>query len=257
MRFPDTGLLFGAGIPLLAIAVGAADRRGLFARDAFGGPARRVAALSALVLVLVTTVLVPAAVGTEQPLDPAHLSFAGAFVLQILLAAFLLAWWLLAGRPEARSFLGLNAAEPAKELGRGFLLGLLGWGLTLGAAAVFHAMGLRGPEAVPPLVRWLAALAAWQKALVVLSAMTVEEFFFRAFLQARLGAWAAAVLFILSHGGYGDPIFLAGIVPITAVLAWSYARTGNVLAPVAAHGTFNAIQLFVALPAALRSLPAG
>jgi membrane protease YdiL (CAAX protease family) len=86
--------------------------------------------------------------------------------------------------------------------------------------------------------------------------MTVEEFYFRAFLQGRLGAFAASVLFLLAHSGYGEPFFVAGLVAITAVLATAFRRTGSTIAPIVAHGTFNAIQLFVVLPAVLRMLEA-
>jgi membrane protease YdiL (CAAX protease family) len=84
--------------------------------------------------------------------------------------------------------------------------------------------------------------------------MTLEEFYFRAFLQRRLGPVAASILFLLAHGGYGEPFFFVGLIAITAVLAVAFQKTGSSWAPVFAHGTFDAVQLFIFLPAATKLL---
>ena len=86
--------------------------------------------------------------------------------------------------------------------------------------------------------------------------MTLEEFYFRAFLQSRLGAVAASVLFLLAHAGYGDPRFLVVLLGVTVILAQAYRKSGSTIAPILAHGTFDAIQLFIVAPAVLRHLPA-
>lgn len=238
-------------------AVVVANRRGLFARDRFPSPARKRVALGLLVLVLWATVLLPAVAGSS-PIDTGRLSFLSVFAGQALLAGFLLSWWLLAGRPPLLDFLALRSRNPAGEAGAGVCLGLIGWALTLVVAltvAVLVALlGTRLPQGVPPLVRWIAALPGWQRLLIVLSAMTVEELHFRAFLQRRIGAVSASILFLLAHGGYGEPFFLVGLVAITALLSAAFAKTGSAIAPILAHGTFDAVQLFIFLPLALRFL---
>jgi membrane protease YdiL (CAAX protease family) len=253
----DLVILFGAGGPLIAAAVWVANRRGLFARDRFPSPARKRIALVLLVVVLTATVLLPAVSGSER-IDPTRLSFASVFVGQGLLAAFLASWWALSGRPPLRRFLALESANPLGEAGAGFCLGLIGWALTLFVALLAGALAAlvsyRVPQGIPPLVRWLAALPGWQRLLIVLSAMTIEEFHFRAFLQRRIGPVAASILFLLAHGGYGEPMFLVGLVAITALLATAFARTGSTVAPILAHGTFDAVQLFIFLPLALKLL---
>jgi membrane protease YdiL (CAAX protease family) len=45
----------------------------------------------------------------------------------------------------------------------------------------------------------------------VLSAMTVEEAFFRSFLQKRIGLIASTILFALAHFTYGNPLLLIGV----------------------------------------------
>ena len=101
-------------------------------------------------------------------------------------------------------------------------------------------------------MRWLVMLPVGKRLLIVLSAMTIEEFQFRAFLQRRLGAVPASVLFLLSHGGYGEPYFFVGLVAITTVLAIAFEKTKSIYAPMLAHGTFDAVQLFVFLPLVLK-----
>ncbi len=249
--------LFAAGVPLVFAIVAVADRKGLFRGDAFPTASRKRAALVLLAFVLCTIVLLPALGGGE--VEPRSLRFVQVFSGQALLAAFLLAWWLLAGRPRPADFLALRSPRPLVDAGAGVCLGLIGWSLTLAVSIVvayaLALFGIAGPRAVPPLVRWIAALPPAQRLLIVLSAMTVEEFQFRAFLQRRVGAVPASILFLLSHGGYGEPYFFLGLVAITAVLAAAFQKTGSTIAPMLAHGTFDAVQLFVFLPVVLKLLP--
>jgi membrane protease YdiL (CAAX protease family) len=84
--------------------------------------------------------------------------------------------------------------------------------------------------------------------------MTLEEFYFRGFLQRRFGPVPASILFLLAHAGYGEPLFFAGLLAITIVLAAAFHRTRSTVAPILAHGTFDAIQLFIFLPLAIKVL---
>ena len=154
-------LLFGAGIPLLVASVFLADRKGAFSSDRFPSSARRRIALVVLVLVLIVVVIVPTASGGKD-VDPSRLSFLQVFAGQGILAAFLAVWWLLAGRPSLLDFLALRTARPFTEAGAGICLGLIGWTLTLVVgillAVVLGLLGVKAPQSIPPLVRWIAAL---------------------------------------------------------------------------------------------------
>ncbi len=251
----DRSLLFGAGIPLLAAIVTVASEKGAFARDRFPSALRRRTALVLLFGVFILTVLIPASSNPGE-IDTRGLRFPDIFTSQLLLSAFLVSWWLLAGRPRFSEFLSLQSEDPLHEAGAGICLGLIGWGVTflvgIIVAASAAALRMPGPESVPPLIVWMAKLSASKKLLVVLAAMTVEEFYFRAFLQTRFGPFSASVFFILAHSGYGEPFFFAGILGITVILTAAFQRTRSILAPMVAHGVFNAIQLFIVLPSALR-----
>jgi membrane protease YdiL (CAAX protease family) len=257
VTFFERNLLFGAGLPLLAAIVWVADRKGAFRLDAFPSPWRKRAALALLVLLLVATTLLPAAAGSRPP-DLSTLRISHLFLIQGILAAFLAGWWLLAGRPPLKRFLALESSHPGAEAAAGVALGLIGWTLTIvvaGVAAVLlGVLDVHQQRAIPPLVGWLAGRPGIERVLIVVSAMTLEEFHFRAFLQRRLGAVPASILFLLAHAGYGEPFVLVGLLAITSVLAVAFARTGSVVAPMLAHGTFDAVQLFIFLPAALKFL---
>jgi membrane protease YdiL (CAAX protease family) len=84
--------------------------------------------------------------------------------------------------------------------------------------------------------------------------MTVEEFFFRSFLQKRIGLVASTILFALAHFSYGNPLMLIGVTVISTVIGIAFYRTRNVLPGIIAHGVFDAIQLFVIVPLAVKMM---
>ena len=139
---------------------------------------RSVHRAALLFLILAATTLLPAAVGGRPP-DVSTLRITQVFVVQGLLAVFLLGWWLLSGRPPLRRFLGLDSPRPGVEAAAGVALGLIGWTLTivvsLVAAVFLGLLDVQEPRAIPPLVGWLAGRPAFERLLVVVSAMTLEE----------------------------------------------------------------------------------
>jgi membrane protease YdiL (CAAX protease family) len=258
LKSVDLFLLLGVALPIVAAIVVVAARRGAFRRDVFPDPRRRAGALVAFGVTLAATTILPA-FSLGRPIDPARLSLPSILALQQLLALFLLSWWLLAGRPPLREFLALSAPDPARQVRIGLVVGVAGWGLTVAAGlVVLGALRFAGVDEVrpiPPLVRWLASQPFGSRLVLVAAAMTVEEVFFRSFLQRRLGAVPASILFLVSHGGYGDPLFFVGLLAITVVLSETFERTGSVVAPMVAHGVFDAVQLLVILPSAVRLIP--
>ncbi len=86
----------------------------------------------------------------------------------------------------------------------------------------------------------------------VVIAPLAEEFFFRGFLFSaakklncpKFGWFATSFLFALIH--HNAPIFVPLFV-FALALTWLYEKTGNLLAPVAAHAVFNATNLAILL----------
>src|SRR5206468_6808878 len=104
------------------------------------------------------------------------------------------------------------------------------------------------PHEAPPIMIWLAGLPLTYKLIIIAAAMTVEEAFFRGFLQPRVGLVASSILFALSHFSYGLPFMIVGVFTISLVIGGTLARTGDLLPCIVAHGIFDGVQLLIVLP---------
>src|SRR5204863_4852619 len=127
-----------------------------------------------------------------------------------------------------------------------------GWMFTLAVALIIglilSAAGLIPKNPQPsPMIGYMAGLARWKKELIVISAMTVEEAFFRGWLQKRVGLIASTLLFALAHAGLGQPFLLVGVAIISLIIGFTFYRTKNLFPGVIAHGVFDAVQLFVVI----------
>jgi membrane protease YdiL (CAAX protease family) len=248
-------------LALACLAVLALSGRLVCLREEFATPARSAAAALLFWGILAAAVFHPVvSPGALAEVNPDDLPFAALFAGHALLTAFLATWWLLAWPQPLRRFLHLETAS-ASDLRFGMRVGLAGWLLALvvgiAAASVLSATGL-GPDeaslAVPPLLRWLAGLSLARKLLVVAIAMIVEEAFFRAFLQPRVGWLPATLLFTLAHAGYGLSSVLVSVFVLSLAIGWAFQRRRSLLPCIVAHGVFDAIQLLVVIPLAVDHL---
>jgi len=237
------------------------ERHGLLSADRFPSPLVKWVAYAwlGLFMVGIAILVTTAARTTVTPKMLESASFFGLFEMHVFLMIFLAVWWLLSGRPPLREFLSIRHERPAEVVAVGVSFGVGGWIITILAALVatlvLRAVGLLdNPPDPPAVIGWMANLAWWKKALIVLSAMTVEEFFFRSFLQKRIGLVASTVLFALAHFSYGNPLMLIGVTVISVVIGIAFYRTRNVIPGIIAHGVFDAIQLFVIVPFAVKMM---
>jgi len=237
------------------------ERHGLLSADRFSSKGLKwVAYLWLGVLMVGVAFLVTASARmTVTPKMLENISFFGLFQMHAILIVFLAGWWLLSGMPPLREFLNIRHERPAEVLAVGVSFGVGGWVITILAALVLtlvlRAIGLlENPPDPPALIGWMANLALWKKALIILAAMTVEELFFRSFLQKRIGLVASTILFALAHFSYGNPLMLIGVTVISIVIGIAFHRTRNVLPGIIAHGVFDAIQLFVIVPFAVKMM---
>lgn len=124
------------------------------------------------------------------------------------------------------------------------------WGL--GAGAALLALWLAGrtllpmarelEEAIAELLHGLSPSDALALALI---SGFAEELFFRGAVQGSFGVVAATVLFALLHTGPGRPFLLWTAFALVAGAAFGALalHRGNLLAPVTAHVTVNAVNL--------------
>ena len=250
-------LIIGLLLSIAAIAVN--EWLNLFRHDRFPTPLAKWLGYGLITLYACgLAVLIGGAAGRHATAeDVKNLPFWSLFAMHILLLIFLFVWWLLTGRPKVTSYLNLYHADPVRTGFTGIAVGVGAWALTIVFLAIVGIV-LQNAKLLPndlkpsPLIPWMAALSVWKKMLVVCAAMTVEEFFFRGFLQKRFGLVVSTILFALAHAGYGQPLLMVGVTVVSIVIGVTFYRTKNLWPCIIAHGVFDAIQLFVIVPVALK-----
>jgi len=268
------GVLFGtlmlAACGGIAISFRSLRARAAIAEDRFPSAGRKAFAFVGLGVVLLLTVVIPFAGGflggEENPSEPpARLSIVSLFGVHAVLAIFLAVYYLCSGRRSLPDFLRLRSARPGSDLAAGIAIGGGVWLLNFLLAAFFIGIrsivtgGLPTPDR-PPRVSPMIVLLVHQpvaiRVAIVVSAMLVEELFFRSFLQTRVGPVAATLMFTAAHAAYGQPLLLIWILVVSTVLSAALALYRNVLPCIVAHGVFDAIQMFVIIPFVLKALAA-
>jgi len=179
------------------------------------------------------------------------------FSLMAVALAIYLLW-----RPGRSAFrrIGLDVAQPAKDLGGGALLFL---GIGVPGIALYAAGRVLGAtvavQASPLGAAW------WAVPLLILSAVRAglqEEVIMIGYLFARLrqlgwGSWSMIVASALVRGGYHlyqgiGPFF--GNVAMGVVFGWCYRRWGRTAPLVVAHALLD-IASFVGYPLAVALWP--
>ncbi|HUP46988.1 MAG TPA: type II CAAX endopeptidase family protein [Thermoanaerobaculia bacterium] len=239
------------------------EKINLLSSDHFPAPAARYAAYGWMLFffLLLAALVTGAALTPARAGDLVRAPFYSLFALHAILMVFLAGWWLLTGRPPLIRFLSFQPGRAGEAVMIGIAVGVGGWLFTIGAALLvamaLQAAGLMPADAQPsPMVGFMAGMEWWKKLIIVFSAMTVEEFFFRSWLQTRVGLLASTGLFVLAHFTLGQPLLLIGITVISLIIGFTYYRTRNVLPGIVAHGVFDAIQLFVIIPLAFKMMGA-
>lgn len=240
------------------------ERHGLLSCDRFPSTAAKWFAYLWLGLFMIglAVMVTGSALSPATPKQMASTPFYSLFVIHVVLIVFLAGWWAATGMPNLKEFLNIRHERPAEVVAIGVSVGVGGWIFTLlmamVVALILQSTGvMERPPDPPAMIGWMAALPIWKKALIVLSAMTIEEFFFRSFLQKRIGLVASTLLFALAHFTYGNPLLLIGVTVISLVIGVTFYRTKNVVPGILAHGVFDAIQLFVIVPIAVKMMGMG
>ncbi len=251
MTYSIAALLLGL---IFLAAMAPLGRLGFLVRE-FPDLRRRALGAFLLVAVLAFAVFYPAVSPATIDIEPERIWFPSIFAGHITLTVFLLVWWRLQQRRSLLRFLRLQRAGTT-DLWLGLRAGLIGWLSTIaimflvGILTLPFSSGDDGTQ-IPPIMIWLARLSLGRKLLVILVAMTVEEAFFRAFLQSRLGWIPSSLLFALGHASYGMPAMLLGVFVISLIIGDLFRRTGRLGPCMIAHGVFDSIQLLVIIPIAV------
>lgn len=222
--------------------------------EEFKSPLRRLVAALLFVGVLTVAVFLPvASYGDIGELAASDLSVPLMLVGHVILVAFLVVWWWLRGDATFAEFLHLSTDEIGPRIVQGIATGFSGWVMTiLVMISAVTLVGSRGGAAdsneVPVVMLWIARLPVLHKLAIVAVAMTVEEAFFRGFLQPRVGWVGSSAMFALGHFSYGMPFMIVGVLTISLVIGRTFARRDDLLPCIVAHGVFDGVQIFVVLP---------
>jgi len=211
--------------------------------------------------------------GIDPEVDMSEVASWQLFLVHWLLLGMLLAWYLLGfsrlGISRRRFWsewcrqFGLVSPKIGREVLLGLGLGIVGWLVVLVVVSLvgtlFAAVGGSSllPSDVPPSIVWMASLSIPLRLLIALSAGIVEELFFRGFLQPRLGILFSSLLFVLAHLSYGQPFLLIGVTLLSVGFAYLAYWRRSIWASISAHFTFDAVQLLILIPAALRFADTG
>lgn len=260
-----------------ALLVDRGTRRRRLDPPGFESPARRVLALTLVAFTLYVAVFAALGmVGRGGDPDLAALSNWQLFALQGLFTAAIAGWFTLgfAGTGGAvmapgsswRRFagqFGFATRFPGREIGIGIVAGLAAWLLVLAAVLLFALVlaSLFGeellPQAPPAVIPWIAGRPIFLRLLIAGAAGLVEETFFRGFLQPRIGIGLSTLFFALAHLSYDQPIMLVGITLLSLFYGSLVRWRQNLWPAIVAHFLFDAIQLLVVIPAALKLLYGG
>lgn len=126
----------------------------------------------------------------------------------------------------------------------------LGWSLQLASIKAMHRFGWEPAEQLALVALRNSGSAAQLISLgivTILLAPLAEELLFRGILYPaakqlgfpRAALWGTSVLFAAIH--FNVAIFIP-LLLLALLLVWLYEKTDNLLAPIAAHVTFNAVN---------------
>lgn len=218
---------------------------------------RRAFAAFLFTEILAIASFLPVTARTEA-FEPELMWFPMVFLAHVPLTLFLFLWWRLRGDIGLAQFFSISSERLGEKLKQGLWYGAGCWVFAVTAAATMSnfaqtAGGYDQPVTPPPVLVWMAGLSLAQKLAIVAVSMTVEEGFFRGFLQPRIGLMATSILFALGHFSYDLPLLVVGVFVVSLVLGRCFERTGDLLPCMIAHAVFNGVQLLVVLPAVVHS----
>jgi membrane protease YdiL (CAAX protease family) len=204
--------------------------------------------------------------GAAEAIDVSQLDASALFVMHLLMALVLAAWFALgwAHRLDGVTLaaqLGLRTHRAAQDAAIGVAGGVVGWAGALAVMAIVVSAysSIAGPDAMPQqqpeMIRWLVGLPVLVRLLVSLSAGVVEEVFFRGFLQPRAGIAFSSFLFVIAHAGYDQPFMLVGLTVLSLFLAFLVRWRQTVWPAIIAHFLFDAVQLLIVIPLATSVSP--
>lgn len=109
--------------------------------------------------------------------------------------------------------------------------------------------GINDLEKVNESVNADAKAGAVEFAITIGIVVFIEEFFFRAFLQKRIGIFPATGIFTLLHWGYGSIAELIGVLALGLILAYWYKKHNSLIQNYMGHILYDVVAVALYLAA--------
>lgn len=173
------------------------------------------------------------------------------YLLLLFLAGFPF-YWLCAAKgyswKKAVFELLPKRASWKKELAGAAKLFILLFGAFIVLSAILSLAGLNDLEKVNSLVNGQVQSGAIPFAITIGTVVFLEEFFFRAFLQKRIGIAPSTIVFTLLHWGYGSIAELIGVLALGLILAYWYKKHNSLMQNYLGHIIYNlaAVAMYLA-----------
>ncbi len=173
-------------------------------------------------------------------------SVSGSIIIDLLLLLTPFVWLATERKTlsESVSFLGLSKMPALKLISDCAWLLIVSMLLVALVGVVVSHFGFADEGQVAKVINTQGAVALF---LAVTFGPLAEELFFRGLLSRKYGILASSVAFGLAHYFYGSVVEVAGAISIGLLFSWYVRRTGNLVAPVFVHCTYNALSMAVML----------
>jgi len=185
---------------------------------------------------------------SAPPADPASepvpiVRAAARFYALLLAAAVLWTFWL------GDSLIFRSPADAARgiRVGADFALGIAAAVVVIGLSEWLTRRTRLGRELAAALAGVLGRRSVLECVFLALVSGVAEEAFFRGALQPQVGLTAASLIFGVVHFVPRREFLPWSVFAVAAgfLLGWLFDTTGNLVAPVVAHATINAVNLWL------------
>ena len=134
-----------------------------------------------------------------------------------------------------------------KELSGAIVLLVLLFVAFLALSTILSIAGLNDLNNVNDVINSEIQNSALFFAITIAVVVFIEEFFFRGFLQKRIGIFPSTAVFTILHIGYGSIAEIIGVFALGLILAYWYKKHNSLMQNYLGHLLYNIIAILIYL----------
>lgn len=132
-----------------------------------------------------------------------------------------------------------------KEIAGGIVLFVALFAAFLVLSTILSFVGLNDLNNVNDIVNGEIQNNALVFAVTIAIVVFIEEFFFRGFLQKRIGIFPSTIVFTALHIGYGSIAEIVGVFMLGLILAYWYKKHNSLVQNYFGHLLYNIIAILI------------